>query len=290
MNMLSTAPLASPIKKTWSARRIADVTVRALCEEAMLTPKPALVDRRGSGAHRDMDLPLLLRSALTLRGTYEKIARCAATLQLGPLLRERLATIGIDGERDMLAATGGVNTHRGAIWSLGLLCAARAALDESANAESLCDYAGRIARLPRASTSELSHGLAMLQQFGARGARGEAEDGFPHVHRVALPALRAARVLGYDETHAQLEALLLLMTQVEDTCLLYRGGHNALQVARDGARRVLDAGVGSSGGKAALQQLDRQLVELGASPGGSADLLAAALLLDRFVPAMVETA
>ena len=284
MNMLSTAPLAAATRKAWSARRIADAAVRALCEEAMLTPKPALVDRRGNGAHRDMDLPLLLRSALTLRGTFEKIARCAAGLQLGPLLRKRLAAIGIDGERDMLAATGGVNTHRGAIWSLGLLCAARAALDESAPAESLCDYAGRIARLPSASGGNLSHGLAMLQQFGARGARGEAEDGFPHVHRVALPALHAARALGYDETQAQLEALLVLMTQVEDTCLLFRGGQNALQTARDGARRVLDAGVGTSEGGAALRLLDRRLVELGASPGGSADLLAATLLLDRFAP------
>jgi triphosphoribosyl-dephospho-CoA synthase len=73
------------------------------------------------------------------------------------------------------------------------------------------------------------------------------------------------------------------MTQVDDTCLLYRGGDAALQVARDGARCVLDAGIGTPNGNAALQALDRRLIDLGASPGGSADLLATTLLLDRFV-------
>lgn len=283
MNMLRTAPLALATKRRWTARHIADAAVRALCEEALLTPKPALVDRRGSGAHRDMDLPMLLRSALTLRMTFEKIARCASTLQLGAALRRRLAEVGLDGERDMLAATGGVNTHRGAIWSLGLLCAARAALGETNSTDALCDYAGRIARLPHSAPAELSHGLAMLQRFGARGARGEAEHGFPHVRTLALAVLRGARARGLDERHAQIETLLSLMTQVDDTCLLYRGGDAALQTARDGARCVLDAGIGTPNGNAALQALDRRLVELGASPGGSADLLAATLLLDRFV-------
>ncbi len=283
MNMLSTAPLR-PAKRLWSARKIADAAVRALCEEAMLTPKPALVDRRGSGAHRDMDLPLLLRSALTMRLTFEKTARCASSLQLGAKLRQRLSEIGLDGERDMLAATGGVNAHRGAIWTLGLLCAARSALHESTDAAELCAHAGRIARLPITAAAIESHGAAMRSAFSAHGARGEAEDGFPHLYKIALPALRDARARGFDEPQAQLQALLSLMSSVEDTCLLYRGGAQALQVARQGAQRVLDVGVGSPAGKAALNQLERDLIALNASPGGSADLLAATLLLDRFVP------
>ena len=282
MNMLRTAPLA-PTKRDWTARHIADAAVRALCEEALLTPKPGLIDRRGSGAHSDMDLPMLLRSALTLRPMFEKIARCATTLQLGAKLRRRLAEIGLDGERDMLAATAGVNTHRGAIWSLGLLCAARSALGETTCADDLCDYAGRIARLPHDAPLGISHGIAMRQRFGTRGARGEAEDGFPHLRALGLPALRASRARGLDERHAQIETLLSLMTHVDDTCLLYRGGETALQAARDGAKCVLESGVGTPDGNAALQALDRRLVELGASPGGSADLLAATLLLDRFV-------
>ncbi len=285
MTLLATAPLAAPSKRQWSARRIADAAVRALCEEAMLTPKPGLVDRRGSGAHRDMDMAMLLRSAITLRLTFEKIARCASSLQPGTKLRQRLAQIGIDGERDMLAATGGVNTHRGAIWSLGLIGAARSALPGATHAEELCAYAGRIARIPITAATFNSHGRAMQERFGVRGARGEAEDGFPHVYKVALPVLRDARALGHDENHARLRALLALMAVVDDTCLLYRGGRRALTVAQNGARRVLELEPGSPAGKAALQQLDDELVGLRASPGGCADLLAATLLVDTFTPA-----
>ena len=130
MNMLST-PALKVSQRQWSARAIADAAVRALCDEALLTPKPALVDRRGCGAHRDMDLPMILRSALTLRATFENVARCAITASTKTNLRERLTEIGLRGEREMLAATGGVNTHRGAIWTLGLLCAARATSDDT---------------------------------------------------------------------------------------------------------------------------------------------------------------
>jgi len=284
MNMLST-PALKASQRRWTARAIADAAVRALCDEALLTPKPALVDRRGCGAHRDMDLPMLLRSALTLRATFEKVARCAITVSAKTNLRERLTDIGLRGEREMFAATGGANTHRGAIWTLGLLCAARAMSDETANVDELCAGAARIARLPTAASVALSHGRSVFLRFGARGARGEAEDGFPHVYNVALPALRASRALGHDEIHAQLNALVHLIASVDDTCLLYRGGAETLRAAQTGAQAVLRAGIATAAGKAALAELDRNLLTLNASPGGSADLLAATLLLDRFVPA-----
>jgi triphosphoribosyl-dephospho-CoA synthase len=200
-------------------------------------------------------------------------------------LRERLTEIGLRGEREMLAATGGVNTHRGAIWTLGLLCAARAMNDDTATIGELCAGAARIARLPTNASVALSHGRSVFLRFGARGARGEAEDGFPHVCNVALPALRASRALGHDEIHAQLNTLLHLIASIDDTCLLYRGGAEALHVAQTGAQVVLSAGITTAAGKAALAELDRKLLALNASPGGSADLLAATLLLDRFAPA-----
>ena len=288
MNMLST-PALKASQRRWTARTIADAAVRALCDEALLTPKPALVDRRGCGAHRDMDLPMLLRSALTLRATFEKVARCAMTVPANKNLRERLTEIGLRGEREMLAATGDVNTHRGAIWTLGLLCATRAMSNDAATIGELCDGAARIARLPTAASVALSHGRSVFLRFGARGARGEAEDGFPHVYNVALPALRASRALGHGELHAQLNALLHLIASVDDTCLLYRGGAEALRVAQTGAQAVLSADIATAAGKAALAALDRNLLALNASPGGSADLLAATLLLDRFAPATEAT-
>ncbi|WKL04969.1 triphosphoribosyl-dephospho-CoA synthase [Paenibacillus amylolyticus] len=116
----------------------------------------------------------------------------------------------------------------------------------------------------------------------ARGAREEAEAGFPHVVDIGLPALRAARSAGRTETQARLDALLAIMASLEDTCLLHRGGHEALAAARSGAATVLSlGGSGTAEGMAALEQLGSRLVGIGASPGGSADLLAAVLFLDR---------
>lgn len=267
--------------RRWTYAEIAAAATWALREEAMLTPKPGMVDRRGTGAHRDMDLALMLRSACSLEPTFRDIAECAQARPFGIGLRRRLADIGLAGEAVMLAATVGVNTHRGAIWSLGLLCAAKATT-HSDDASVLCEAAARIARLPIMATTHESHGRSMLLRHGARGARGEAEDGFPHVLEFALPALREARATMRDESLARLHALVTLIATVDDTCLLYRGGRRALELAQEGAKFVLAAGVETSEGFAALLELDRQLIEINASPGGCADLLATTLMLDRF--------
>src|ERR1700722_6136964 len=100
--------------------------VSALIEEAELTPKPALVDRRGNGAHHDLDLARLRRSAQSLQDGFAAIARAATGVEPSLRLREELGRIGRDMERRMMAATDGSNAHRGAIWALGLLVAAAA--------------------------------------------------------------------------------------------------------------------------------------------------------------------
>src|SRR5258708_39583695 len=105
-----------------SVRCIADTAVRALREEADLTPKPGLVDRRGSGAHADMDLETLHRSAYSLLVTFTAIASRAFAAKESISLRESLSELGRDGERTMLRVTGGVNAHRGAISTLGFIC------------------------------------------------------------------------------------------------------------------------------------------------------------------------
>jgi triphosphoribosyl-dephospho-CoA synthase len=121
----------------------------------------------------------------------------------------------------------------------------------------------------------------MLLRHGARGACGEARDGFPHVYKVGLPALLAARAHLGDEGPARLHALLSLIARVDDTCLLYRGGREALEFAQRGAQRVLALGIATALGQNVLRELDRGLARRNASPGGSADLLAATLLVDR---------
>jgi triphosphoribosyl-dephospho-CoA synthase len=126
-----------------------------------------------------------------------------------------------------------------------------------------------------------SHGRIVAQRFGVTGARGEAINGFPHIVEVGLPVLRAGRLAHGQESIARLDALLSIMSDLDDTCLLYRGGRAALQAAQQGAAAVIAVGgAGSPRGRDLLQALDNRLLDLGVSPGGSADLLAGTLFVD----------
>ena len=288
-------PRLAPQRPAFRALQLADLAVDVLTAEAMLTPKPALVDQRGPGAHRDLNLGLLLASARSLHGAFLEMATVSAGHEPDQALRERLAAIGRAGECDMLAASGGSNTHRGAIWTIGLLVAARAIAGSGAGSDAgasagsgaeprtIVELAGRIAQFEdRFAPRQPSHGSRVCEVFGVHGARGEAAAGFPHVVDIGLPALRAARARGATETCAQLDALMAIMRTLDDTCLLHRAGRPALRAAQCGARAVLSAGGTSTApGWRALLLLDAQLLALRASPGGSADLLAACLFLDQ---------
>jgi triphosphoribosyl-dephospho-CoA synthase len=274
-------------RKEWHANAVspdilADLAAWALVEEAELTPKPGLVDRRGSGAHRDLDLETLRRSARALRPAFRAMAEVAQGRQPDQSLREELAAVGRAGEIHMLAATGGSNAHRGAIWALGLLLTGTVIAGPGAPRR-IAATAAVIAQWPdRFAPQASSNGEKVRQAHGAAGARGEAQAGFPHVIAMALPALQASRAAGASETEARLDALLAIMASLDDTCLLHRGGRPALHAAQAGARAVLAAGgTATPVGHAALQALDADLLARWVSPGGSADLLAATLFLDR---------
>jgi triphosphoribosyl-dephospho-CoA synthase len=288
----SVAPTILPARR-WQPRprprprlralQLADLAIEALIDEALLSPKPALVDQRGSGAHRDLDLACLLRSARALHPAFLEMATLAAGREPDQVLREQLALIGREGERHMLAVTGGSNTHRGAIWVIGLLLAARAIGGAAATARQIAALAGRIAQHEDRFAPRLaSHGMHVCERYGVPGARGQARAGFPHVVDIGLPALAMARARAADETCARLDALMAIMCSLDDTCLLHRAGLPALRAAQSGAAAVLALGGSASvAGRRALLSLDAQLLTLRASPGGSADLLAACLFLDR---------
>lgn len=261
------------------ADRLADLAVDALIDEADLSPKPALVDRRGNGAHTDLHLGLMHASALALWPAFKEMAEAALEIgEVGLPLREAIGRIGREGEQAMLVTTNGVNTHRGAIWALGLLVTAAALQPKSI---ALC--AARLALLDdRYAPKPLSHGAQVAQRYGAHGAREEAQLGFPSVLQRGLPQLQKSRANGHGEQNARLDALLAIMTELADTCVLYRAGEPGLHAMQSGAQAVLDAGGSASlSGRRRLHELDQQLIALNASPGGAADLLAATLLLDR---------
>lgn len=266
------------------AERLADLAVDALIDEADLSPKPALVDRRGNGAHTDLHLGLMHASALALWPAFKAMADAA--IEYGEIdlpLREAIGRIGREGEQAMLATTNGVNTHRGAIWALGLLVAAVALEPESSAAGAITLRAARLALLDdRYMPRPLSHGAQVAQRYGARGAREEAQLGFPAVNQRALPQLLRSRAAGHGEQNARLDALLAIMTDLSDTCVLYRAGEEGLHTMQLGAQAVLDAGGSASlAGRRCLHELDQKLIALNASPGGAADLLAACLFVDR---------
>src|ERR1700722_4987291 len=180
-----------------AALELSEAAVSALLEEAELTPKPALVDRRGNGAHHDLDLARLRRSAQSLQDGFAKIARAAMIVKSPLRLREQIGQIGRDMERRMLTATDGSNAHRGAIWALGLLVAAAAQRRSERNTARIAAGAAALARLPdRFAPRPLSNGEQVRSRFGATGARGEAQAAFPHALEIGLPTLRAARDRG----------------------------------------------------------------------------------------------
>ncbi len=187
---------------------LADLAVDALIDEADLSPKPGLVDRRGSGAHTDLHLGLMHASALALWPSFKAMAEAAQ--QRGEInlhLREDLGRIGREGEVEMLRVTGGVNTHRGAIWALGLLSAAAALEPRELAAEQVAVRAARLALLNdrAAPVTGDSHGAQVCRLYGVHGAREEAQLGFPAVIQQALPQLARSRAAGAGEQNARLD-------------------------------------------------------------------------------------
>jgi triphosphoribosyl-dephospho-CoA synthase len=262
--------------------RIADLAVCALVDEAKLTPKPGLVDGRGNGAHHDLNLPLMLRSAQALRPAFVEMSAVASGSRADLHLREELGRIGRDAEVAMMAATQGVNTHRGAIWALGLLCAAASMDPTDWRATRVALRASHIASLPdQFCQPRRSNGEKVRVRYGVNGARGEAQQGFPHVIDLALPTLRASRSQGNTETTARLDALISIISSLPDTCVLSRGGESALRDVQVLARAIANAGgTGTPTGLKLLERLEQTMLAHNASPGGAADLLAAALFLD----------
>ncbi len=264
--------------------RIGACAVAALREELETAPKPGLVSLADPGAHGDMDAATFGASLGALRGYFPAVARAGAAGAPFPALR----ALGLAAEEAMLAATGGVNTHRGAIFALGLLAAAAgrlaadgAPLDPAALRETVRRSFGRSIRrdLPVAS---MSHGSAVARRHGVGGARVEAAAGFPHLFDVALPALVGALRRGASRRAAAVEALLATIAALPDTNLLWRGGPAGLAWARAAARDLLRAGgVHRAGWEADVRVLHHAFVARRLSPGGSADLLAAALFVDR---------
>ncbi|CAA2106724.1 2-(5''-triphosphoribosyl)-3'-dephosphocoenzyme-A synthase [Methylobacterium bullatum] len=263
-----------------ASRHIAGLAAESLRRELETYPKPGLVSHVDSGSHADMDAGTFRRSAEALEPFFGALAQAGADGAAMPLLRR----IGLDAEAAMRAATGGVNTHRGAIFGLGLLTAAAGALPypPSAGALGQCvktRYGHAILAGP-----VLLHapGAAARRRYGIGGAPAEAAAGFSTLYRVGLHALRRARGLRPgDEEAARVETCFALIAHLEDTNLLHRGGEAGYAFARATATAFLaEGGIARDDWRARAAAIHRAFVARNLSPGGSADLLAMTLFVD----------
>lgn len=262
---------------------IAVQAVRALLHEVCTTPKPGLVDRDNHGSHKDMDIFTFVDSTAALFPYFRRAAAIGqetAALPAAEAFR-RLRRAGLGAERAMFAATEGANTHKGAIFSLGTVCAAAGRLwrPETPWAPTQAILAECAAMSRGAVEADLASiraqtagtkGQRSFLEYGLRGIRGELADGLPSVRDIGLPALEAALEAKASLEQAGTAALVRLIAQVGDTNLAARGGPEGRQWAARAAAGI----TGTVPDGRALKALDRAFIQKGLSPGGCADLLA----------------
>lgn len=280
------APSRSSDAAQWApqttARRIGRAATAALYDELALSPKPGLVSFDGSGSHRDMDATTFMRSLYALRPYFAQITQAGAC---GAAFSD-LQGLGQQAETHMLQATGGVNTHRGAIFLLGLLCASAGALVAQGKATRAGAVRGHLlaawgpALRARCAETRPSNGRLAVRHLGLRGALEEAADGFPVLFEIVLPALDTVLARGGTATMARSQAMFAGIAALDDTNLAHRGGLTGLRWAQRQAQAYLDRdGAFAPDAVQRAHAIDAAFVARRLSPGGSADLLAAACWL-----------
>ena len=263
---------------------------KALLYEVCTTPKPGLVDRKNNGSHRDMDVFTFLDSTAALLPYFEEAVRLGMeTRDLPPQETfRRLRQAGAAGERAMFRATGGVNTHKGAVFTLGTVCAAAGRLwtvegfsKDLDAALALCGEmsAQAVQKDFEAIRREGAHttGQRLYLEHGLEGIRGELSRGLPAVAQIGLPTLRRRLEAGDSLEQAGVQVLLALMAQVVDTNLIARGGLEGQQWAMEQTKNLPQ---GRAATRQETEELDRALIERNLSPGGCADLLAITYFLE----------
>lgn len=271
------------------ANALASAAVESLCDEVNTTPKPGLVDRRNNGSHIDMTPDTFLNSAEALRSYFcacVTIGRQTAECEPGEtfaLLRKE----GLLAESKMYKATGGVNTHKGAVYSMGILLGSvgrlwkpEAPIAPTADLLSQCSALSKdAAAADFAAATDATSGQRLYLQYGLTGIRGEVASGLPSVGSVSLPIYSALCKRGLSSNDAGAVTLIHLIAQVKDTNLYHRGGEEGAVFAAEYAKTLL-AGTPIPSLRD-IEAMDDALIKRNLSPGGCADLLALTYLLHK---------
>ena len=245
---------------------LAHLACDALQQELDTTPKPGLVDQHDSGAHADMDYRLMQRSIAALRPYFVRLAQAG---QEGMLDHATVSAIGIEAERAMLVATGGVNTHRGALFSMGLALAV-----QSCKGENLQE--GIIQLAQQFPDTQGTHGSRAVSQYQAKGALAMAREGYELLFSDWLPFLHSLKQQG--DPYALHKTLLRIMSQLDDTNILHRcGAEVASRVKAEAADMLAHFSID------ALDEMNRRYTAENISPGGSADMLALTIFMNAIM-------
>ena len=259
---------------------------QALLYEVAATPKPGLVDRENSGSHRDMDFFTFQASVAALYPYFDQCVNIGRQTADAKETFRRLRLPGRIAEGEMLHATAGVNTHKGAIFSMGILCGALGRLErqqwrnpEVILAECAAMTEGLVSQDYVNLTPETAKtaGQKLYLQYGITGVRGQAEAGFPAVLNVGLPKLEAALAAGKSINEAGCAALLAMLADTVDTNMIHRGGYALAKETSENLKILLEKEPLPT--KETLETLDAEFMRRNLSPGGTADLLALVYLL-----------
>jgi holo-ACP synthase/triphosphoribosyl-dephospho-CoA synthase len=271
---------------------VSGAVLGALMGEVAATPKPGLVDRANNGAHRDMDFFTFIDSTAAILPYFRDCGIAGFGDPSDPEeLFNSLRFTGKVAELDMRNATGGANTHRGLIFSLGVLCAAFGRLyrrDEKPGLEDTLELCRRMtARLQEdfsragAPGEALSHGEALYRRHGVQGIRGEVSRGFPTVRDSAYPALLSLLEEGHSLNDAGVAVFLRLLAETEDTNIVHRSDLRELRRIQGETSAFLATRPSMEELRKKAGELDGEFIRRNISPGGSADLLAVTLFLWR---------
>lgn len=276
-----------------SAERIGDIAYRALLEEVYTSPKPGLVDLYSNGAHKDMAVSTFERSADALKPYFSSMALEGIKHKENPkMIFSSIRGLGLDAEQAMYRATAGVNTHKGLIFNLGILCAAVGACmeeDDTVNIDSLMEVEQAMVR--ETLLKEVygmrdftSNGEKNLQRYGTMGARGEAISGYESIRMISLPVMLKGLSEGREWNLIKLQTLFALMSQVDDSNIIARHDPIVLKEVQEIAKEFISAG-GAYQEEAVsiLKSMDKDFIEKNISAGGCADLLAVTIFLTELM-------
>jgi len=272
---------------------ISKLAIKALLYEVSATPKPGLVDRNNSGAHKDMNFYTFIDSSLVLIEYFKKCTETGFKFNdenYGDLLTT-LRPFGVKAEFDMYKATNGVNTHKGLIFSLGLITASAGLIYKKSNnifieANKISDLIKLIVKNitteleNNEQKNNLSYGEKLYVKYGIKGIRGEAESGFKTVLKYSLPLLTKLFDEGKCLNDTIVHVLLVLMANTQDSNIVGRHDIKTLDYTKEIAKDALSkGGYLTIEGKNFVEKMDRHFIQKNISPGGSADLIAVTLLL-----------